>query len=270
MRWPHEARDFNGLRARFRGRNRTSDVMGRPNKGSSRHRPTGQSHWLSETCCAYRGPTRNRIRWPAGRPAAQAASQNQLIIRTVWNKKAEGGGRERERERGVPRPARRLGTKGRSLARARYWLKGARPPTYNSPTNSPKPSARTRAAHAHGVLARLAPAPHPAPGPRRHARLPYPRPPRGRSRDPWRALPGAGGGGLGRPLHAAVRGAGAQADRPHQPQPYGGLRHRPRRPRRRRRIPPQSRPTSCWGPFSLFNIFFGFTKGREKVVWWSS
>lgn len=58
-----------------------------------------------------------------------------------------------------------------------------RPPSDWAPL--PSRSLATRqspplAAHAHGVLARLAPAPHPAPGPRRHARLRYPPPPRGR------------------------------------------------------------------------------------------
>lgn len=169
----------------------------------------------------------------AGRRRTRRANS----ISTASSKKAEGGARGRER------PARRLGTKGRSrgsrqqaneegtgqrstgagsgsgaacvggdeawLAQARYWLKGARPPTYtqvpNQPSQTTKPNQTLRArrrppsdwaplpsrslatrqspplaAHAHGVLARLAPAPHPAPGPRRHARLRYPPPPRGR------------------------------------------------------------------------------------------
>lgn len=113
---------------------------------------------------------------------------------------------------------------------------------------------------AHGVPARLVPAPHPAPSPCHHARLSYPRSPRGWGQGHRRALSCAGCDGLGRPLHGGVRGAGAQckaADRrPHQPQPN------------RRRIPSQSRPT--WGSMSstlVVSIFpsnaYILTKGKR-------
>lgn len=165
----------------------------------------------------------------AGRRRTRRANS----ISTASSKKAEGGARGRER------PARRLGTKGRSrgsrqqanekgtgqrstgagsgsgaacvggdgpgLARTGSLLVERCAPSDLHPTNRPKPNQTLRArrrppsdwaplpsrslatrqspplaAHAHGVLARLAPAPHPAPGPRRHARLRYPPPPRGR------------------------------------------------------------------------------------------
>lgn len=91
------------------------------------------------------------------------------------------------------------------LARTGSLLVERCAPSDLHPTNRPKPNQTLRArrrppsdwaplpsrslasrhspplaAHAHGVLARLAPAPYPAPGPRRHARLHYPPPPRGR------------------------------------------------------------------------------------------
>lgn len=150
-------------------------------------------------------------------------------------------------------------------------LKGTRPPqpTVPDPTElslrartAPAPSDWAPLA-ANGLLARLAPAPHRAPPPRRLPCLPFPRPRRGRwprraGGDGRRAVPGAGGGGLRRPLHAAVRGAGAQGGRTHQPQPYGGMRHRPRWPRRRRGIPPQSRPATRRGHTSHnLSIFAG-------------
>lgn len=99
---------------------------------------------------------------------------------------------------------------------------------------------------AHGVPARLVPAPHPAPSPCHHARLSYPRSPRGWGQGHRRALSCAGCDGLGRPLHGGVRGAGAQckaADHT-SPSPIGEGFH-----------PKVGQPEVACLPLSLFQYF---------------